>query len=134
MLLKGNAPSPAEWKFAWSFLSECVSLRKAGRLHEKQNGGVVPIKNRQRKRFRMQLCVMAEVLRNRIRQVLREATSITLALDEGKYRKVVRYRADLPARRSSGPGSLWRHVGASGFSHSGVLGILPCSKKRASDF
>ena len=134
VLLKGNAPSAAEWRHAWSVPSETMSLRKVARLYQKQTGGVVPIENRKRKRNRLQLRVMAEVLRNRTRRVLREATSITLALDESKYRKVVRYRADLPSRMSSGPGSLWRHVGASGFTHSGVLGIISCSKEHASDF
>jgi len=74
---------------------------------------------------------MAEVMRNRIRTVLRQATYITLSLDESKNRKVVRYRADVPSRIT---GSLWRHVGASGFSQSGVLGLMDCSKKHASDF
>ena len=66
--------------------------------------------------------------------MLREATSISLALDECKYRKVLRYRCDLPSRRSSGTDSLWRHVGAGGFSHSGVLGIIHCKKSSASEF
>jgi hypothetical protein len=74
---------------------------------------------------------MAEVLRRRIRTVLFKATFISLAMDESKYRKVIRFRADLPCLKSS---SLWRSAGASGFSVSGVLGILDCSKKHASDF
>ena len=116
MLLKGNVPSPEEWRNAWSVLSETVSLRKGARMFEKQKKGKVisPLMNKKRKRYRKQLCVVAEVLRNRIRKVLREATSISLALDESKYRKVLRYRADLPSRKNSGPGSLWRHVGAGG--------------------
>ena len=135
LLLKGNVPSPEEWRNAWSVLSETVSLRKVARIFEKQKGKVItPLFNKQRKRYRKQLCVMAEVLRNRIRKVLREATSISLALDECKYRKVLRYRCDLPSRMSSGPGSLWRHVGVGGFSHSGVLGIINCKKSSASAF
>ena len=54
-----------------------------------------------------------------------------MSLDESKNRKVVRYRVDVPSRIT---GSLWRHVGASGFSQSGVLGLMDCSKKHASDF
>ena len=135
LLLKGNVPSPEEWRSGWSVLSETVSLRKAARIFEKQKGMVIsPAFNKQRKRYRKQLCVMAEVLRIRIRKVLREATSISLALDECKYRKVLRYRCDLPSRRSSGTDSLWRHVGAGGFSHSGVLGIIHCKKSSASEF
>ena len=73
-------------------------------------------------------------MRRKIRKVLLHATSISLALDECKYRKVVRFRADLPDRKRRGAGSLWRLVGASGFCLSGVLGLLDCSKKHASDF
>ena len=77
---------------------------------------------------------MAELTRRRIREVLRQATSISLSLDEGKYRKIVRFRADLPSRQRATSGSLWRHVGASGFCASGVLGLLDCAKKHAEDF
>ena len=75
--------------------------------------------------------VMAEVMRRRIRKVLQQATSISIALDEFKSRKIIRFRADLPSAQSGSP---WRHVCASGYSLSGVLGILSCSKKHASDF
>ena len=68
--------------------------------------------------------------------MLWQATSISLSLDESKYSEIVRVRADLPSASSArlGPGSQWRHVGASGFSQSGVLGVLDCSKKHATDF
>jgi len=130
-LLKGNVPSPAEWKDAWAFLSERCSLRKEARLFGKRSG-VCGVENSRRKRHRRQLIVMAEALRKRIRKALSQATSISLALDEAKYRKIIRFRADLPSAQRSG--SLWRHAGASGFCFSGVLGILDCSKKHASDF
>ena len=35
-ILKGNVPSPAEWKDAWPVLSETVSLRKGPRIYEKR--------------------------------------------------------------------------------------------------
>ena len=144
-LLKGNVPSPEEWENAWSLLSEDTSCIGASRILAKQAAsGATPewSVDRQRKRLRRQLCVMAEVLRRKIRQELRLATCITLALDESRYRKIVRYRADVPdashvAAEAAGShrlGSRWRHVGACGFSTSGVLGILDCSKKHPSDF
>ena len=37
-LLKGNVPSPAEWKDAWAELSEVCSLVKIGRMTEKKAG------------------------------------------------------------------------------------------------
>ena len=135
-LLRGNVPSPAEWKDAWAELSEAVSMRKIGRMTEKKartsggGGGGVCAANRIRKRRRKQLLVMAEVTRRRIRKALWRATSISLALDESKYRKIVRFRCDVPSRCRDR--SRWR--GASGFSYSGVLGLLDCSKKHASDF
>ena len=76
---------------------------------------------------------MAEVLRKKIRKVLGQATAICLSLDECKYRKVVRFRADLPSVYCAQQGSQWR-VGASGFSQAGVLGLLDCSKTELSDF
>ena len=68
--------------------------------------------------------------------MLWEATSISLAIDESKYSKIVSFRADLPSASSArlGPGSQWRQVGAAGFSQSGVLGVIDCSKKHATDF
>ena len=136
-LLRGNAPSQAEWKDAWAELSEAVSMRKIGRMMTEKKartsgggGGGVCAANRIRKRRRKQLLVMAEVTRRRIRKALSRATSISLALDESKYRKIVRFRCDVPSRRRDR--SRWR--GASGFSYSGVLGLLDCSKKHASDF
>ena len=130
MLLKGSVPSPAEWKDAWAQLTEPLSFRKAARIFEKQLGTSDCVSNRKRKIYRKQVCVMAEVLRNKIRKVLSQATCISLALDECKYRKIIRFRADLPIENSEPD----RHIGASGFSYSGVLGLLDCSKKHASDF
>ena len=133
-LLKGNVPSLVEWQDAWAVLSETVSLRKAGRLDEKRHSGKKSVGNKQRKRYRKKLLVMAEALRMKVREVLRQATSICVTLDECKYRKIIRFRADSPSASSAQPGSLWRQVGASGYSQSGVLGIIDCSKKHAEDF
>ncbi|CAK0804948.1 unnamed protein product, partial [Prorocentrum cordatum] len=80
---------------------------------------------------RKQLCVMAEVLRVETREVLRNATSISLSLGESKYRKIFRYRADVPAPVGGG---VAHNVGASGYCRSGVLGILDCRKSRAAEF
>ena len=63
---------------------------------------------------------MAEVLRQKIRKVLGQATAICLSMDEGKHRKIIRFRADLPSADCAQPGSRWR-VGASGFSQAGVI-------------
>ena len=135
-LLKGNVPSARQWRDAWSSLSERCSLRQSARLFEKRHshGDSAPLSEKIRKRYRAQLRTMAELTRRSIRNALRQATSISLSLDESKYRKIIRFRADLPSRQKESSGSLWRHVGASGFCVSGVLGLLDCSKKRPEDF
>ena len=130
-LLRGNVPSAEEWRDAWAMLSETSSLRKCARVRRKQKLSTNdPTEGRLRKRRRKQLCVMAEVLRVEAREVLRNATSISLSLDESKYRKVVRYRADVPAP----VGGVAQNVGASGYCRSGVLGILDCRKSHAAEF
>ena len=135
-LLKGNVPSAHDWKDAWSLLSERCSLRAGARIFEKKHnqGKSAPLNEQMRNRYRRQLRTMVELTRRRIREALRQATSISLSLDECKYRKIIRFRADLPSRQKESSGSLWRHVGASGFCVSGVLGLLDCSKKHAEDF
>ena len=111
-------------------LSETSSLRKCARVRRKQFSTDDPTEERTRKRRRKQLRVMAEVLRVETREVLRNATSISLSLDESKYRKVVRYRADVPAP----VGGVAQNVGASGYCRSGVLGILDCRRSHAAEF
>ena len=99
-------------------------------MRRKQFSTADPTEERTRKRRRKQLRVMAEVLRVETRDVLRNATSISLSLDESTYRNVVRYRADKPAPGGGGA----RNVGASGYCHAGVLGILDCKKSHAAEF
>ena len=133
-LLHGNVPTAADWKDAWALLTERVALRRDGRIHSKKYALSDPEQNRRRKRHRKQLRVMAECVRQKNRKQLSQATSISLAMDESKYRKIIRFRADLPTRLTTR--SHWResNLGASGFCVTGVLGILDCSKKHASDF
>ncbi|CAK0881068.1 unnamed protein product, partial [Prorocentrum cordatum] len=107
-------------------LSETPSLRKCARARRKQFCVDDQTENTIRKRRRKQLCVMAEVLCVDTREVLRNATLVSLSLDEPKYRKVVRDRADVPA-----PGG---GVRAPGYRRSGVLGVLDCRKSRAAEF
>ena len=111
-------------------LSETTSLRKCARVRRKQfSADADPTEARTRKRRRKQLCIMAEVLRAEIRDVLRNVTSISLSLDESRYVKVIRYRADVPAS-----GGCARNFGASGYCHGGVLGVLVCNKRHAAEF
>ena len=90
-MLKGNVPSAFEWKDAWGLLSERCSLRAGGRVFEKKHSEAKadPVKHKSCKRYRQQLRTMAELTRRRIREVLRQATSISLSLDESKYRNTM---------------------------------------------
>ena len=67
---------------------------------------------------------MAEHDRDERRKFLREATCITLALDEGKYKKVVRFRCDTPKPVADGSPAVAK----------GILGIVDCSHASAADF
>ena len=51
-LLKGNVPTAAEWRDGWAYLSETLSLRKMGRISEKQNVNSTSGCQRKRKRYR----------------------------------------------------------------------------------
>ena len=114
--------------------SETMSLRQEAHLHDKKHSASGDtLINGRRLRHRMQLKVMAEVIRVNIRRVLSEATHISLALDEAQYLKIVRFRADVPSQQRDCASSGGR-LGASGFSVSGILGMLDCSKKHAADF
>ena len=82
-LLKGNVPTPGEWRDAWASLSETSSLRKLARMKVKERGAsttegrLFESEGRILKRRRKQLRVMAEVQREMMRQVLRQASSIS---------------------------------------------------------
>ncbi len=89
-------------------------------MFEKKDAGLVLLTNQQRHRYDKQLVAMGEAERRKTRGVLRNATSMSLALGESMYRKIVRFRADLPSAPTGPSGSLSRNVGASGFSMSGI--------------
>ena len=97
-LLKGNVPSAHDWRDAWSLLSERCSVRAGARIFGKKHSKAKadPVMHKKRKRYRQQLRTMAESNRRRIREMLRQATSTSLSLDEGKYREIARFRPDLP--------------------------------------
>eukprot|EP00959_Pyramimonas_sp_CCMP1952_P323239 6764158-Pyramimonas_sp.AAC.1 len=53
-LLRGNAPSAAEWRDAWAMLSETSCLRKCARARRAQFSAGDPTEGRIRKRRRKQ--------------------------------------------------------------------------------
>ena len=136
-LLKGNVPQAGDWRRAWASFSERVSLRKEARVSAKEVAlhSKDTMAAKRRKRRRRMLTIMAEVGRVKVREVLRRASHITLAMDDSKNRKIIRFRADVPTPAATG--AAWcrgKNQAASGFSYTGVLGILHLAKSETADF
>ena len=62
---------------------------------------------------------MAETRREDTRKLISQATVLSLALDERKYQKVIRFRCDAPTKP---------------FVHRGILGVLTLEKSAVGDF
>ena len=118
-LLKGSVPQLQDWADTWEAVTENQSIRKQQRS-QKKRGNVV----RSRQCIRKQRRILADDSREKHRKRLREATSITLALDEGKYKKVVRFRCDTPAPVADGKPAVAK----------GILGIVDCSHENTAEF
>ena len=115
-LLKGRVPQLQDWIDAWASASSTVSFRKEARIRQKK--GAARRSDGVRKRLRKQIRVIADVLRDRRRQALAAATSITLAVDSrGKY-KVARFRCDSRHRP---------------YFVDGILGVFHCGYESLED-
>ena len=120
VILKGRVPTPEDWHEAWTDLTETLSLRKQSRMAMKRGASAIG-DDGLRKRRRKMLRAQAEVIRCSLRETLRRATHISLALDESKYRKIIRFRCDRPWSIAE---PLARHCSASGYVVVGVLLVL----------
>ena len=121
---KGRVPQPEDWVEAMAESCEAMSYRKVERVAAKKSG------KRQgclRKRRVKQTRIMAEVTRRRLRDELRKATSISLALDAKGKRKIVRFRCDSPNAGLTAVQA--ERTAASGIPciADGVLGVLTWS-------
>ena len=90
-----SVPQRQEWMDVWADSTSYVSIRKHESLKEKR-GELKKATSGLRKRHRAMIRIAAEVVRADVRKTLREATSITLAVDECDTRKVLRVRCDTP--------------------------------------
>ena len=108
---RGRVPQVKDWVDAWADSTSCVSFRKQQRLQRKRHELCL------RRQRRKQVAVMAEVAREETRKRVREAESITLAIDGCKARKIIRIRCDTP-----GPP----------YIYDGVIGALRLSYEEAS--
>ena len=91
-------PQRQDWIDMWAECSSFVSIRKSEVIREKRraNGKLMTNYQGPRARKRKMIRVAAEVARESCRKRIREATSITLAVDECDTRKVIRLRCDTP--------------------------------------
>ena len=101
---RGNVPQREEWLEVWADSTSTIGFRKQDAVNEKRCLSQME----RRKRCKM-VAVMACVVRNGTRKRLREATSVSVAVDECDTRKVIRVRCDTPE-----PPHQW----------DGVLGII----------
>ncbi len=116
-LLKGRVPQISDWLDCWAESTDVLAFRKQIRIWGKKN------RNRSagnwRQTRRKMVGIMAAVRREEIREQLRKATFISIAMDERQYQKILRYRCDAPTEP---------------FMHSGILGVVSLEKDSLSEF
>ena len=120
-LMHGKVPQLEDWVDVWAAVSTRMAINQMSKYNKKVGSG-----HKQRwqyQRARKQVAILAEVLRERTRKRLREATCITLALDASQYRKVVRFRCDTPQPAAGGE-----------YVARGILGIVSCTKESTAAF
>ena len=91
-----GVPQRQEWIDVWADCTSYISIRKQEVLKEKRGERVNGCFGGLRQRKRAMIRVAAEVVRESCRKRIREATSISLAVDECDTRKVIRVRCDTP--------------------------------------
>ena len=87
-IFAGKVPQIKDWVDAWADVSSSISFLKQERCAKKKGEY---LKGRWR---RMMLSIIAEAVRTATRKRLREATCITLSVDDSKRRKLIRFRCD----------------------------------------
>ena len=85
-VFRGRVPQVTDWLDAWANSSSAVSFRKQAKIANKR------MQSTYRTQRIKQVRVMAEVVRDGVRKRLREAASITIAVDEAQARKILRLR------------------------------------------
>ena len=85
-VFRGRVPQVTDWLDAWANSSSSVSFRKQAKIASKR------MQSAYRSQRSKQVRVMAEIVRDGIRKRLREADSITIAVDEAQARKILRLR------------------------------------------
>ena len=115
-LLKGRVPQEIDWRECWAESTEQMSFHKQARLRSKKKSRHVQnLRTIRRKQVR----IMAEARREVIREDLRRAKFICLAMDDRQYQKIIRFRCDAPKKP---------------FVRRGVLGVMSLANSSIQDF
>ena len=100
-LLSGAVPQPEDWLRAWRSCMDPSSWEQAGN-HAQTEHFIAQIRPRsvQGRSFQAMAACMIEVLRERKRQWLREATVVFFGFDDKNGRKLLCFKADTPTSMS----------------------------------
>ena len=96
-LLAGAVPQPADWLRTWRLCQNPASWESAAQSAQTEHF-IAQIRHRsvQARSFKAMVSCMAEVLRTRKRQWLREASCIFFGFDDKNGRKLLRFKVDTP--------------------------------------
>ena len=94
-VFRGKVPQPLDWIDVWASTTSAIAFRKQDRLEDKLNPPERRKKCRRNTRTKM-VGRMAEAVRAGQRKRLREATTMSIAVDERGRKKIIRFRADAP--------------------------------------
>ena len=106
----GRVPQVQDWVEAWADFTSFCSVRKQCSMALKRG------ERCRRNQRRKMLAIQAETARSRTRKRVREATSLTIAVDECAARKVLRVCGDMPTAP---------------FTFQGILGMVHLSFENA---
>ena len=101
---RGNLPQREDWVDVWAEMTSTTAFRKQESVNEKRC-----LAQLERRNKRKMVDIEAEVVRESTRKRIREATAVSVAVDECDTRKIIRVRCDTPE-----PPHQW----------DGVLGII----------
>ena len=100
-LLSGSVPQPQDWLRAWRMSRDPRSWQ-AAEHDDITSNFICKIRSMpvQRKGWKKLCVTMAEVLRDRKRKALKEATTISIAFDDKNSRKLLMFKCDTPGTPS----------------------------------
>ena len=88
---RGNLPQRGDWVDVWAEVTSTTAFRKQESVNEKRC-----LAQLERRRRRTMVDIEAEVVRESTRKRMREATAVSVAVDECDARKIIRVRCDTP--------------------------------------